>query len=377
MKIVHLIYSRQMAGAEKYLLDLLPSLKQRNIDCRLICVIPPADTHKFEIFCQELNNRGVETMMLKGTQSSILSLSRAINKYIKDHEIRYVHAHLFTADLLAVIVKTFFNRKLVLLSTKHGYSEAYLNRYPVPPRKPQYNLYYFLSKYMNARIDEQVTISKAMADLYDDLKLTKKRMPYIHHGISIHTPAITPAPKLSAKQLIIVGRIEKMKGHAYLFRAMPAIVKRNPDVQLLVLGDGTEKESLVTLAKTLGVENNIRFMGFQENPYGYVSQSDVIILPSIFEPFGLVYIEAFALKVPVVAFDTQACNEIVTDNETGLLAPLFDSNGLSARVNYLLDNPGERERIAENGYQRYLGYFNTDRMVNETIDWYNSISGGR
>ena len=142
----------------------------------------------------------------------------------------------------------------------------------------------------------------------------------------------------------------------------------------MVLGNGREKENLQQLAKVLGVEANISFMGFQQDPYAYISQSDVIILPSLFEAFGLVYIEAFALKAPVIAFDVPAGNEIISNNETGILVPLFDVEALTEKIILLLDNPGERKRICNNAYLRYVTYFNTQRMIGETITWYQSFS---
>jgi glycosyltransferase involved in cell wall biosynthesis len=77
--------------------------------------------------------------------------------------------------------------------------------------------------------------------------------------------------------------------------------------------------------------------------------------------------------VPVVAFDAPASNEIIAHNETGLLAPLFDSSQLAEKIIYLLQNPSEGKRLASNGYERYTAYFNTTRMIKETAAWYRTI----
>ncbi len=373
MKILHLIYSQQVAGAEKYLLDLLPGLAQKGIDCSLICVIPEADKHKFIDFCNELNGKGVTTAIFTGSTANFLSLARRINHYLKENNIRYLHAHLFKADFLAVLIKKLFNKRLFILSTKHGYQEQYFNQHPVNPGKIDHNIYYFISKFINANINAQVTISKAMSDLYYNLKLTKTKIPYIHHGIDLALPADIKARRLSDPQLIIVGRVEEIKGHIYLFKAMPAVIKKYPAVQLLILGNGKEKQQLEVKAGELGITNHINFLGFQQNPAEYICSSDIIILPSLFEPFGLVYIESFALKVPVIAFDVQACNEVISNNETGILVPVFDVAALAEKIIFLLDHPQERERISKNAYQRFTEYFNTGRMVTETVAWYNSV----
>lgn len=376
MKILHLIYSAQVAGAEKYLLNLLPGLHTEGVECDLICVSPEKHKHKFINFCNELNKKGVKTNLITGNKFRFLSIARYINRYLKNNNITYLHTHLFKSDLLAVMVKKIFNKKVFLISTKHGYQEKYLSNYPVNKKKIIYNAYYLISKYLARNIDEHVTISQAMSDLYFNLKIIPRRIKYIYHGIDVAVPVSTNDSKefcIARPQLIIVGRVEEIKGHKYLFDAMPAIINKFPAIKLLIIGNGTQKEFLLSKSATLGIENNISFLGFRENPYPYIAHSDIIVLPSLFEPFGLVYIEAFALKIPVIAFDVPASNEIIADNETGLLVPLADSKILAEKIIHLLQNPQERNRIAKNGYAKYKDYYNTNRMVKDTVAWYRSI----
>ena len=84
-----------------------------------------------------------------------------------------------------------------------------------------------------------------------------------------------------------------------------------------------------------------------------------------------------ALKIPVVAFDVPACNEIITHNESGILVPLANSNALAESICYLLQNPAERERLATNGHKLYREQFSIARMVKETGMWYRGIFGKR
>lgn len=376
MKISHLIFSEQVAGAEKYLLDLLPGLQNGSIETHLICVTPLKDEYKFTGFCEELNSQGVKTVLITGTVTSFLSIARRINIYLRENDIIYLHAHLFKSDLLAVMVKKIFNKKIILLSTKHGYEEKYCSNYHHYKGKIKYDLYYFISKYLNACINHQFAVSKAMADLYYQLKLTPDRLTFIHHGVKIRSVVEIDRPgkyRFDNKQLIILGRLEEVKGHKYLLDALPTVIRVFPDLKLLVVGNGTQLEQLRTQSRELGIQNNILFLGFQQNPYTYIAHSDIMVSPSLYESFGLVFIEAFAIKVPVVAFDAPAANEIITDNETGLLVPVNNSQALAEKIIYLLQDPAERSRIAENGYKKYVDYFNTSRMIKETTDWYNTI----
>ena len=376
MKIAHLIFSEQVAGAERYLLNLLPGLKAEGISCSLICISPAKTKYRFVAFCNELEQNGIQTVLLTAHRFNYLSLAKQINVYLKENDIKYLHAHLFKADILAVMVKKMFNKNIFLLSTKHGYQEKYLTSWPVLKGKIVHDRYHFISKYITRCIDENVAVSAAMSKLYHDLKLTPKTIKYIHHGIDL--PDLRGAGdlakfRLAPAQLVIVGRLEQMKGHRYLLDAMPQIIKQMPQTKLLILGDGTQSDMLKKQAVELGIIENVVFLGFQQSPGSYITASDVMVLPSLFEPFGLVYIEAFALQIPVVAFDVPAGNEIISKNETGFLVPVFDSSALAEKIIFLLKDPLERKRISDNAYAEYKRHYTKARMLKETAAWYGSV----
>lgn len=377
MRIAQLIYTNGIAGAEKYLQQLLPPLKEYGIECHLIVVCSTAAEKQLSDYCGSMKKLGIPSILFVTSRIGFINTARKISRYCKENDINILHAHLMNSDILAVAVKLFFNKKILLLSTKHGYKESYFTHNTENIGKAPHNFYYFLTKFLIARIDKNITISKAIAELYHEMKLTRSKMPFIHHGISVGKKAIYPEGesqfRKASPQLIIAGRLAKIKGHAYLFDAMPKIIAQFPAVHLLVMGEGAEHENLEKKAELLGIQNNISFIGFKNDPYSYIENSDLIVLPSLYEPFGLVYIESFALKTPVVAFDVKACNEIIVNNDTGILVPVKDIEGLANSIISLLQNPDELERLARNGYNQYLTYYNTERMIKDTVDWYRKI----
>jgi glycosyltransferase involved in cell wall biosynthesis len=197
-------------------------------------------------------------------------------------------------------------------------------------------------------------------------------MKYVHHGVNMGQADTQETGSEKFSQIIIVGRLAEMKGHRFLIEALPLITAKFPELKLLILGEGNARDELNTLAQKLKVAANIEFLGFQK-PGNYIKDSQLMIVPSIFEPFGLVFIEAFALKIPVIAFDVGAGNEIIENNVTGFLVAPFNVNLLAEKIIFLLQNPEERKRIAENAYQKYLSSFTTDKMIAETVAWYKSL----
>ncbi|MEO6220330.1 MAG: glycosyltransferase family 4 protein, partial [Ginsengibacter sp.] len=234
------------------------------------------------------------------------------------------------------------------------------------------NLYYFITRVVINRIDHNLAVSRALSEMYHSLRLGKNNMKYIHHGISLE-PCPEKHEQLKGNpKIIIVGRLFPIKGHTYLIQALPEIIKKFPGLKLIVVGDGPLKDRLVHQATSLGVLDHIEFVGFAK-PETYSSQCQLMILPSLFESFGLVYIEAFALKIPVIAFDVEAGNQIIENNETGILVAKGDIKMLAEKIMFLLDSPVERNRIIENAYNKYLSYYNVERMAKETAEWYHSV----
>lgn len=373
LRILHLIYSHGIYGAEKYLQTLLPQLGKYGLECHLIFICPKRKVSSFKGYRDDLDKTGVKTTLLPvSSKVSFLLTARLVFNYLKSNNIKIIHSHLFSADFIAALIKKVFFKKLIILSSKHGYEEKYLVRYGLGDKKIPRNLYYYISKAVNKKINYSFAVSQAMSDLYETLKHGKSKMKFIHHGINpIHVEG-KPVYISGDPKIIIIGRLSEMKGHRYLINAFTFIIQKFPKSKLIVLGEGPEKQKLINLAEKLGIRQHIEFAGFK-NPAAYMPQCKIIVLPSLFEPFGLVYIESFAMKIPVIAFDTPAANEIIEDNKTGILVEKENVQQLAEKIIYLLSNPEKREQIVENAYKKYETYYNADRMVKETVEWYRTV----
>ncbi len=376
MRILHVIYTHGVGGAEKYLKHLLPGLKAYGVDCDLIVVCTPKTESTFAAYCNEVNGLGVRTTLIVAEKYSIFKTAKKVNNYLKAEKIDILHTHLFHADLMAAVLKNFYNKKVRIISTKHGYQEKVLQQYdPINYKKPN-DLYYHITKYILRKIDINIAVSKAMADLYFNLGISNTHFPYIHHGITFpeFDKANNESFRKASPQLITVGRVEIIKGHHFLIDAMPAILEAFPQTKLLILGEGNEKAKCEEQVKNMGLQNNVEFMGFVQQPYQYISNSDIVIQPSFFESFGLVFIEGLALKTPIIAFDVPAGNEILENDRTALLVNKGDSKALADKIIYLLQNPAIAKQIAENAYKKYKKEFTTEAMVEKMAAWYKGLS---
>lgn len=374
MKIAHLIYTEGVSGAEKHLKHLLPGLKAHDIFCEVIIVCPSFCLNSLQKFAEELQQLKIPTYIIVANRGVALSTLKKIYKYLKEKEISVLHSHLLRSDLLATFVKIFFLKKLFIFSTKHGYKESILMDHLNGLKKIKRNLVYLITLFTLNYINQNISISKYISRFYIDLGLTKRYFPVIYHGLNM------PCEKNNNKnerdytkihpKIIIVGRLETIKGHCYALSAIKIVQNTFEDVELLMLGVGSIQQTLEAQIKKLNLEKNVSFLGFKNNPYQYISDADIIIIPSLAEPFGLVFIEAMGLKTPVVAFDVPAGNEIIEHNETGILVEKGNIEGMALGIIDLLKDNNLRQTIAQNAYKVFTKLYTKETMVANTAIFY-------
>src|SRR5699024_7777030 len=155
------------------------------------------------------------------------------------------------------------------------------------------------------------------------------------------------------KTIITAGRLVAEKDHATLLRSF-AKVDKQLNAHLIILGEGELETQLKQLAEKLDVSERVSFLGFKQNPYAYIKQSDVFALTSTTEGFGHVLVEALALGVPVVS---TRCNpgaeEILGEEVYGMLADVGDVEMMKANLERaLILTDDERETIINKGKER-------------------------
>ncbi len=154
-------------------------------------------------------------------------------------------------------------------------------------------------------------------------------------------------------KIISVGRLHHQKGYRYLLNAFKLVRENGIGADLIILGEGIEKVNLKNLVKNLGLEDYVIFGGFKENPYKYMKNSDIFVLSSIWEGFGIVVAEAMACDVPVVATRCPSGpDEIVTNNVNGILVPVKDEKALADAIINLLKDKNKTKRLVKEGIKR-------------------------
>ncbi|MFP4015836.1 MAG: glycosyltransferase family 4 protein [Halanaerobiales bacterium] len=172
-----------------------------------------------------------------------------------------------------------------------------------------------------------------------------------------------------------VGRIVREKGIQVLIQSIPQILNTNPSTKFIIAGKGPHQQSLRSQAEFLGVADRIYFTGFisDEERNKLYQAADVAVFPSLYEPFGIVALEAMATRTPVIVSNVGGLAEFVKDGENGLVFNTGDAHHLAEKITYLLNNKKEAEQIAETGYEMVVNEYTWDEIAKRTEKVYKDV----
>jgi glycosyltransferase involved in cell wall biosynthesis len=158
------------------------------------------------------------------------------------------------------------------------------------------------------------------------------------------------------------GRFVDQKGHIHLVEAMPEIVKNYPEIRFLFLGDGPLEEELQQRIDELGVARQVVFAGMRTDLSLELNGADLMIHPSIAEPFGIAVLEGMRAGIPVVASEVGGIPEVVGDVGAAYLVPPGESDRLAKAVIELAGLPEMRKSMGEAGQKRFAREFRLEIM---------------
>jgi L-malate glycosyltransferase len=179
----------------------------------------------------------------------------------------------------------------------------------------------------------------------------------------------------NALVISVTGRLSAEKGHAVLLRAFTEARSRVPNLVLQVVGTGCEETALHSLAEKLGIAQNIRWWGTvsHEEAIRRSIISDCIIVPSLWEGFGLSAAEAMAAGVPVIASATGGLTELIEDGVSGLLVEPGNSGALAEAIVKIITDAKELERLGNGGKKRIADHFSLNEYQARIHSLYSGL----
>jgi glycosyltransferase involved in cell wall biosynthesis len=219
-----------------------------------------------------------------------------------------------------------------------------------------------------------VVVSESVGQLYTGEEREKLRVVYNGIDPQFFDPegfdreAIRQSYQIQPDQPVIsiIGRLHESKKHGDLLIATKSLIKDWPDLQVLIVGDGPIEENIKSQICGMGLEMNVRLLGYMDDVREVLVASDLLVLPSEHEAFGRAIAEAMLMKKPVIATNVGGLPELITP-ETGLLVPVGCPDELHIAIDTILNDPDRMSKMGQCGRERAVSLFSLDRYSNQMI----------
>jgi glycosyltransferase involved in cell wall biosynthesis len=324
INVLHVTSTRYgIGGVERLLLDLSDKYDSREVEFIYANLFDDANGEG--AFPSEIRRRGLNYIQIDGHgMSSAPAMAAKLRRLIRERSIDVVHLHMLKASIVGWLATRALGVPTV--ATRH-YTEKLIAKHPLPVRR--------LDKTAMRGMDKIISISESVRDDMTANGIPAGKITVVHNGIDIEdfdrkAAAAGSDDRWPGKFVIgTVGSLTGRKGHRFLIEAFAKVAGRLPDAQLVIAGEGPERDYLAALAGDLGVAGRVILHGFESNIPALLRQFDVYVHPATDEPFGIAVLEAMAAKKTVIATAVDGVPEIVTDGVTGILVPARDADALA------------------------------------------------
>lgn len=358
MKVLHIITSLNIGGAEKLMVDLLPQLKNRGVEAELLLFVGNRT-----MFYDQLEREGIKITSLsdRGSVYNPLHIIR-LHRFLKQNRFDVIHTHITAPQLFASIVAMLCS--MTLVTTEHSTTN----------HRRDWKWYYLIDKWMYGKYSKVICISDATKEnIREYLGCDKEDEKFLTvcNGVDVDkfVKAQTQSDyQTNKKVLTMVAGFRYQKDQDTLIRAMQHLSKE--EYELWLVGDGTRRRDLEGLVAELGLNEQVKFWGIRGDVPSLLKSSDVVVMSSHIEGFGLAAVEGMSVGKPFIASDVDGLNDVTRD--AGLLFAHGDDKQLAELIQTLMSDSLYYNKIAMQCLERARQY-DISRMVDGYVRVYESL----
>lgn len=358
MRILYIIDSLSVGGAERLISNWISFSKEHQIG---VYVLKRNET-QFQKMIEVADNVIVYNHNNLYSPLHIIQIAKCARKY------DIVHVNLFPALYWAALARVFVDRRCKFVYTEHSTYN----------RRRRYKIFRLLERWIYRRYDGCVAITEKVKESLNEWLGEKVRIVTINNGVDVKM--FSKARPLKRQDLgvkndciiiLMTARFTPSKDQKTLVKAYSLIepsLRKN--VYLFFAGDGPLKKEVEELVEELGVSCYIIFLGIREDIPELIKTSDICVLSSVWEGFGLAALECMAANKPVIASNVDGLSSVV--GGAGLLFRKGDEYDLSNKITLLIKDSRLRSEVAEKCYCRSKQY-DINNMLNSYMSFYKSL----
>jgi glycosyltransferase involved in cell wall biosynthesis len=367
IKILHLIDTTGAAGAEKILTSILFNIDRTKFKSLVIL----SDKGWLYKKLQEEANINIYVHDSRGRIN--YRFVYYLCKFILLNKIDIIHSHLLGSALYGSI--SGFICRIPVICSIHGFID-------VDPKDRLIKIKNFIISCATKKI---VFVSDQLKNFYiRKYSMSKKKSITIYNGIPLNFKPKTKEKKINLRRKLgysendilvgVVGNVKKVKGYKVLLKVGEIMGKKYSNLYFLVAGNTNSQEynNLMMRRKKCSLEKTVQFLGYLDNIDEFMQMIDIFLLTSFKEGFSLATIEAMNAGVPVVVTKSGGPEEIVLDQQSGIVANVGDEKSLAAGIIRIIENRNFRDRLIKNAKKALIDKFSLELMIKNYETLYES-----
>lgn len=361
IKVMHLTRSLNVGGLEKLVALFAKRIDPEIFDVSVCCILRKG------FFAEELESQGIKIFLVNENVEKNHSrfLFFKLSKILKQEQPDILHTH-NTHPLMDGTIAGLMAKTPVIIHTDHARAFPDKLKYMIAEN--------VLSRFIN----KMVAVSEfSKQQLVDFEKINPDKITVIPNGVNFESKQydvkeIRKEFGVDNYEIVIgtVSRLTEQKGTKYLIEAMPKVIEAIPGIVLMVVGDGVCREDLEQQVKQLGIENNVKFYGYQKAVDKYIQSMDFLVSSSIWEGMPLGILEVMQCGKPIVATTVGGVPEVVEHGKTGLLVESKQPEQLADAIVEMANKEGFIESAGLASIQRYKENFTEEIMLKRYEELY-------
>ena len=348
MRTTQIILNKGFGGAERYFVDLVRYLARTGHEVQAIC-------RRYSMCGRALQHEaGLELRSVNLFGPWDLPGIRRIGRLVDGFAPDVVHGHL----------------------SRGAWVGGRITRGRRPPLVVNMHNYIKFKRYRN--VDFFIPTTNSQATFLRKNGIAEEKISLIPNFSSFPPVEEVRQPSRGPVRFSSYGRMVEEKGFQDLLEAFARICRRGLDVRLLLGGDGPERTRIGALCRELEVADRVELPGWIENVGEFLAHADVFVLPSHFEPFGIVVLEAMSMGIPIIATRTDGPMEVL-DPDTAYFADIADVDSLATAMHTAAVEPERRINRARTALERYRTTYHDSVVVPRIVDAYRqavSVANG-
>lgn len=372
-KILLYTDTAQLGGAEKHMYLLAKFLDPEHFQVSLACT----DSPELSGWIKKFESIGIQVFRIKVGHKHDPRHFLQLKKILEKESFDLLHIHIWNpaSNRYALLASKFV--KIPTIITEHDPFQLS-------------SLKHWLKKKLISHVKGMITIS------HDNDQLTKKLFPelknrtrLIHNGIDVtafssQLLSFSESDREKLRKdvlqsdkktdvIITIAELHPRKGLMTLLESAKLLTEQEQNFMLIIVGKGEQEAELRQYIAKNNLENHALLLGYRYDIPQLLAGSDLFILPSLHEAFGLVILEAMAAGLPIVATRSGGIPDIITEEENGILVPPKDSNALANAIKTLLSDKKRMKTMSSENYNKVSKQFDIKEMVKKTEEFYSAV----